>query len=151
MKFEKVKDLIEYLEQFNPNAEILTDMMFSWVKPQFQESSEEDKRNTNILYVYGEYNPYYEENKNYYVIKDFLIYNYFDEYYDFCSCYLNFIDEEDSPRVEYHLKHKNYWSFEKTEEIELRILEELYIFCLEKDMVDEYENIILFITQELFE
>ena len=151
MKFEKVKDLIEYLGQFNPNAEILTDMMFSWVKPQFQESSEEDKQNTNILYVYGEYNPYYEENKNYYVIKDFLICNYFDEYDDFCSCYLNFIDEEDSLRVEYHLKHKNYWSFEKTDEIELRILEELYIFCLEKDMVDEYENIILFITQELFE
>lgn len=71
MKFEKVKDLINYLSEFNPNAEVLTDMSFSWVKPQFQESSEKDKKTTNILYVYGEYNPYYEENQNYYRIKDF--------------------------------------------------------------------------------
>ena len=51
MKFDTVKDLIKYLEQFNPEAEVLTDMGFSWVKP-VMATAEEDrnsKMTTNIL------------------------------------------------------------------------------------------------------
>jgi len=148
MKFKKVKDLISYLEQFNPEAEVVTDMMFSWVKPQFQEPSEEDKKTTNILYVYGEYNPYYEQNKNFYKIKDFIIHNYFDKYDDFCSCYLNFNNEEDC--VEYYLKHKNYWDYKKTKDIDIEIRKGLNEFCINNGLMEEFQIVSIFITQEVF-
>ena len=151
MKFEKVKDLINYLSEFNPNAEVLTDMSFSWVKPQFQESSEKDKRTTNILYVYGEYNPYYEENQNYYRIKDFLIHTYFDKYDEFLYCFLDFKDDEGNPAVEYYLKHKNYWDFDRTHEIQKEIIKGLHKFCGEEDMMEELSNISIFISQELYD
>ena len=151
MKFKTVKDLIDYLAEFNPNAEVLTDMSFSWVKPQLQESSEEDKKTTNILYVYGEYNPYYEENQNYYRIKDFLIDAYFNKYDDLVSCYLFFEDDEGNPAVEYYLKHKNYWSFDQSNLVRREILEGTYNFCKENDMIEEFRNISLFLTQEVFD
>lgn len=152
MKFNTVKELITYLEDFNENAEILTDISFSWFKPQFQESNEIiDKKSTKGLYIYGEYNPYYEENKNYYKIKDFIIDNYFDKYPELRYCYLYFKDEEGNPAVEYYLKHVNYWDFEKRKEVQLEILKGLSDFCKDNDMMEEYRILSIFITQEVYD
>ena len=145
MKFETVNDLIVYLINFNPHARLLTDMSFSWSKSGCSEEYDSGLT-TNILYVYGDYNPYYEDNQNYYRIKDFIIHNYFDEYDDFVSCFLCF--EEDS--VEYYLKHKNYWGFDKKNSIRRKIMEGIHNFCEEKQF-DDLKPIYVFITQEMFE
>lgn len=151
MKFKTVKELINYLEQFNPNAEVLTDMMFSWYKSPTLKENEDSRLSTHILYVYGEYNPYYEQNQNFYRIKDFLIHNYFDKYNDLCSCYLHFTDEEGNPTVEYYLKHKNYWDLDKRNKIHMEIIRGLHEFCLENDMENEFKKVNIFLTQEVFD
>lgn len=146
MKFKTVRELIIYLSRFNQDAEILTDLSFSWSR--IGERKDMDNRlTTKILYIYGEYNPYYENNRNYYRIKDFIIDNYFDKYPDFESCNIHFEDLEGNPTVEYYLKHKNKWSFEETRAVNKDILEGLYIFCQLNDLMQEFHVLSIFIMQ----
>lgn len=56
MKFEKLSDLIRYLETFNPDAEILTDIECNYFKkPGIHCSVESEKTSTMGLFLYGEY------------------------------------------------------------------------------------------------
>lgn len=62
MKFETVSQLIKKLETFNPDAEILTDINFSYWKSKhcIQEDPDlrkaQDKITTPAIYIYGEKN-----------------------------------------------------------------------------------------------
>ena len=148
MRFNTVKELIEYLKEYNPEAEVLTDLSFSYFKPQFQEPNKVvDKKTTHGLYIYGEYNPHYIENRNFYEIKSFLIDKYFNKYEEFYTCITYFQDEEDEHAVEYYLKHLNKWDYKKTKKITYEILSGLHDFCEKNDLMQEFYDLSLFIIQ----
>ena len=137
VKFDTVKDLIKYLEQFNPEAEVLTDMGFSWVKP-FMATAEEDrnsKMTTNILYVYGEYNPYYTKYQDYYRLKDYIL-NELTYRYDIDEVKLCFPNGEPT----YNLFYKGDYSFDERNKINSGILKDIFSICNENDW-DIFEDI----------
>lgn len=144
MKFKTVQDLIDYLGEFNPNARVLTDMGFSWSKP-MGEVKEDTRLTTNILYVYGDYNPYYEDNQNYYRIKDFIIDNYMDKF-QFKSCTLYF-DEEGI--AGYYLKHNHMGDFPTKMEIQQEIFKGIYDFCEENGFTEEFKTISIILNQDI--
>ena len=55
MKFEKVADLIKYLQQFNPEAEVLTEMDFSYFKKPLHTNENSIKTSTPGIFIYGSY------------------------------------------------------------------------------------------------
>lgn len=137
VKFDTVKDLIKYLEQFNPEAEVLTDMGFSWVKP-VMATAEEDrnsKMTTNILYVYGEYNPYYTKYQDYYRLKDYIL-NELTYWYDIDDVKLCFPNGEPT----YNLFYKRNYSFDERNKINSGILKDIFSICNENDW-DIFEDI----------
>ena len=146
MRFTTIKELIEYLKTFNQEAEVLTNISFSWFKPQFQEPNQEiDKKTTSGVYIYGEYDPQFHKNKNFYEIKSFIVNTYFNKYPEFYSCILYFKDEFGEPSVEFYLKHDNEWDFKKTKSIHYEILTGLYEFCKENDLMQEFYDCNTFI------
>lgn len=149
MRFTSVKELIEYLEEFNPNASILTDLSFSWFKNQFQLPNPNiDKKTTRSLYIYGEYNPHYEENINFYKIKDFIIDKYFTKYPKFKDCVIYFHDEDNEPTVEYYLKYYGELSYKERKQLSYSILTGLYDYCKENEFLDEFFTMSVFIVDK---
>ena len=91
MIFKRVSSLIEYLEKFNPDARVLTDMSFSWSKTGAHED-EDARETTDILYVYGDYHPSHMDEQEYFDLKDYLLYE-LDEKYNIYNVSIRFDDD----------------------------------------------------------
>lgn len=135
LKFDKVSDLIEYLKQFNPEAKVLTDMSFSWSK--IGSLGQDDKLTTDILYVYGDYTPYYTEEEEYYRLRDYIL-EELSEKYNIVDCSIGF---EDSIAT-YYIRFKGFLPFNKRKRIHKSIIGDVMSYCDRYGLDMEYVSLL---------
>ena len=82
--------------------------------------------------------------KEYKLILDFLITNYYDM---FNRIYMVF--NHDDKEMEYYLRYKQNWSFDYRNQIHSKILAELFVYARDHDLIEFLNEIMIVITKEL--
>ena len=143
MFFERVKNLIEYLEEFNPDARVLTNMGFSWSKP-MGETNEDTRKTTNILYIYGEYYPQYDKVNDsvYFDLKDYIDYE-LDTKYNILRVKVKLPEDSSDEPVNIIVYHYPELTLRERQKKHYNLIMDVLEYCRVNDCEDLLDKIII--------